>query len=521
MAQQRFWNFKEDDLTSLLIRWMTGLHPSGRYFGYDFNATGDLNLNLVHSTTGFKYVNVTPAESAFLSLVMTRQGTMILEDGPVTINNISAGDVTNPRIDLIILTHERIESAGGSQALYSVIEGTPAASPSAPAVTDALRQTIIGELLIPANTTLLTDGGVVWTPSKKPTFAGGSPLDDINLGANKALETDASGGVIGSAITSTELSRLAGVTSSIQTQINSKQATVVGAASTVTSSNLTINRALISDASGKIAVHSTVSSTELGYLNGVTSAIQTQLNTLDSDKQDNITGGASTITASDLTVSRALVSDGSGKVAVSAVTSTELGYLDGATSSIQTQINTKESTIVGAASTITASNLTVSRVLISNATGKVAVHSTVSDTELGYLNGVTSNVQTQLDTKSDIKRTVYTGTFDTTITGQNTMLSIPIAINTGVNVEAWIWASDQAATPAHAYSFHIDQAAVRGSGNGANLGSVELSNNRLGTSTLSADVVENAENIDIRVDQGDAGVNMYWHCLVYVYEVAI
>ena len=43
----------------------------------------------------------------------------------------------------------------------------------------------------------------------------------------------------------------------------------------------------------------------------------------------------------DLTASRALVSDGNGDVSVSAVTSTEVGYLDGVTSAIQTQINTK------------------------------------------------------------------------------------------------------------------------------------------------------------------------------------
>ena len=58
-----------------------------------------------------------------------------------------------------------------------------------------------------------------------------------------------------------------------------------------------------------------------------------------SDKQDTITGAATTITSSDLTADRALLSNGSGKVAVSDITSTELGYLDGVTSNIQTQIN--------------------------------------------------------------------------------------------------------------------------------------------------------------------------------------
>ena len=43
----------------------------------------------------------------------------------------------------------------------------------------------------------------------------------------------------------------------------------------------------------------------------------------------------------DLTASRLLVSDGSGDVSVSAVTSTEAGYLDGVTSAIQTQMDTK------------------------------------------------------------------------------------------------------------------------------------------------------------------------------------
>lgn len=58
-------------------------------------------------------------------------------------------------------------------------------------------------------------------------------------------------------------------------------------------------------------------------------------------KQDVIDGAASTITDSNLTANRALISSGSGKVDVSAVTSTELGYLDGVTSNIQTQLNSK------------------------------------------------------------------------------------------------------------------------------------------------------------------------------------
>lgn len=138
----------------------------------------------------------------------------------------------------------------------------------------------------------------------------------------------------------------------------------------------------------------TVDNTELGYLNGVTSAVQTQIDS----KQATITGGATTIISSDLTASRALTSNGSGKVAVSTVTSTELGYVSGVTSAIQTQIDSKQPTITGSATTIDTESLTASRAVISNSSQKIAV-STTTDTELGYLSGVTSAVQTQLDAK--------------------------------------------------------------------------------------------------------------------------
>lgn len=58
-------------------------------------------------------------------------------------------------------------------------------------------------------------------------------------------------------------------------------------------------------------------------------------------KQDTLTGAATTIASSDLTASKALISNSSGKVAVSNVTDTELGYLSGVTSAVQTQINAK------------------------------------------------------------------------------------------------------------------------------------------------------------------------------------
>lgn len=83
--------------------------------------------------------------------------------------------------------------------------------------------------------------------------------------------------------------------------------------------------------------------------------LQTTVNTLQTNvtnvqtalasKQDTVVGGASTITEDNLTASRALVSNSSGKVTVSAVTSTELGYLGGVTNNVQTQLNGKLETV--------------------------------------------------------------------------------------------------------------------------------------------------------------------------------
>ena len=63
---------------------------------------------------------------------------------------------------------------------------------------------------------------------------------------------------------------------------------------------------------------------------------------------DNRSGAVSTVFNTNLTAARAVVSDGSGKLSVSAVTSTEIGHLDGVTSAIQTQIDTKIATTTSA-----------------------------------------------------------------------------------------------------------------------------------------------------------------------------
>jgi hypothetical protein len=150
-----------------------------------------------------------------------------------------------------------------------------------------------------------------------------------------------------------------------------------------------------------------VSDTEIGYLDGVTSAIQTQLN----NKQ-------------------AVVTD---------VSDTEIGYLNGVTSAIQTQIDTKaplaSPTFTG---TVTLPSGTVTSTMILDGTianadinaeaaidwTKLGISSTVSSTEIGYVDGVTSSIQTQLDAKSPLASPTFTGTVnaaDLTLSGNLTV----------------------------------------------------------------------------------------------------
>lgn len=173
----------------------------------------------------------------------------------------------------------------------------------------------------------VSDNFLAVDASGSPTYFASIPVARIAAQtANRAATFNGSGILAPSAVTATELSYLSGVSSAIQTQLNNKQPLIA----------LAINRAVVSDGIGALTV-ATTTATEIGYVNGVTSAIQTQLDA----KQATITGGASSIVSANLTVNRALMSDGSGKVAVSTVTATELGYSSGVTSAIQSQINAK------------------------------------------------------------------------------------------------------------------------------------------------------------------------------------
>lgn len=126
-----------------------------------------------------------------------------------------------------------------------------------------------------------------------------------------------------------------------------------------------------------------------------TDAVQNTINS----KQATVSGGATTIINSELSASKCLISNSSGKVAVSTVSADKLDLLSGVTSSIQDQLDAKllSSELTGAISTIThLPNLTPSKILISNNDGKIT-ESTIDESKLQYLSNTTTNVQSDLD----------------------------------------------------------------------------------------------------------------------------
>lgn len=132
-----------------------------------------------------------------------------------------------------------------------------------------------------------------------------------------------------------------------------------------------------------------------------------------------------------LTAGRILISDPStGKITVGLASDVNAGYLSGVTSNLQTQLDSKaplaSPTFTGTITT----PITASRALSTNASGALSASATTS-TELGYVNGVTSAIQTQLDAKT-LKSTLTTKGDVYVATGASTPARLAVGANTYV-----------------------------------------------------------------------------------------
>jgi len=89
------------------------------------------------------------------------------------------------------------------------------------------------------------------------------------------------------------------------------------------------------------------------------------------------------------------------------VSSTEIEHLNGVTSGIQAQIDAKLATSVASTTYAPLEGPTFTGTVVLPSTTSIG---TVDATELGHLNGVTSNVQTQIDAKAPTADPTFTGT---------------------------------------------------------------------------------------------------------------
>ena len=139
--------------------------------------------------------------------------------------------------------------------------------------------------------------------------------------------------------------------------------------------------------------------TEANYIVGVTSPIQAQINSKGAITGQTWTGahvfsGTATLPAA---------------TTIGAVTAAELAHLSGVTSPIQTQFAAKAS-LSGATYTGAHNYSGASSVTLPAATSI----GSITQAELGYVDGVTAPIQGQLDSKADITGESYTGTHDFT-----------------------------------------------------------------------------------------------------------
>lgn len=202
-------------------------------------------------------------------------------------------------------------------------------------------------------------------------------------------------------ISSTELSYLDGVTSAIQTQLDAKQAVVSG-----------------------------VSSTEIGYLDGVTSAIQTQLNAKAPVDDATFTGITS---VDDLEIAGSLTFSGTATQINSTETTLEdpiiylaegntanindLGFVASYDDGTYAHTGLVKDASAGAwklfkgvtdepTNTVNFGQGTLDDLQVGGLTASSLTVGDVSNTEFSYLNGVTSNIQTQLDAKAPLSSPV-------------------------------------------------------------------------------------------------------------------
>ena len=292
-------------------------------------------------------------------------------------------------------------------------------------ITNALRYTNQVSPIYVQRTGDTMSGNLTWAT----TTIGGLVVNSLTTAQRDALSSPANGTIIYNSSTGVLNKYEGGAWGAF-----SGSGTVTSVA--VTSSELTIGGSPITS-SGTITIDAS-GRASTANLNTVSNTVNGKLAATNGTAV-NLTADAVTVTAvqtnSSATASRAAIFNSAKQLTNSTVTETELGYVAGVTSALQTQLDAKAATaslgtIAGLSSNAfvgstsgRATNLnistsqtndyvTASRAAVFNS-AKQLTNSPVTETELGYVSGVTSALQTQLDAKVSTANGVTTNTFPT------------------------------------------------------------------------------------------------------------
>jgi hypothetical protein len=279
----------------------------------------------------------------------------------------------------------------------------------------------------------------------------------------------------------------------------------------ITNDNLTPRRALVAGAN-KDLQSSPVTTTELGYLSGVTSGIQAQLDSKLSSSAQSPSGsaqfaagsvGAPSITFSgDTNTGIYHPQTGAigllGNLSVAGSQSVSGNALFSADVSMGGKLNVGN---LGVQSSLNASNLTANRALVSD-TGKNITNSSVTLAELDNVSGVTNNIQTQLNGKAT--ETVVTA--QTTNSTTTTLTTFPAAAGETVQVNASVLGTKSDGTQASAY---VLSALFLKNGSIRQVGSTKAISIQEDVSSWNATLDTDGANIRVRV-AGAAGTTIKW-----------
>jgi len=195
--------------------------------------------------------------------------------------------------------------------------------------------------------------------------------------------------------------------STLQSDVSTAQSDIIANTGNIStnSSDITALQSDVATAQADIATNSLDISTLQSDVSTVTTSAATNATDISNSQSDiaNLQSSKADLADPTFTGNVTLPST----TDIGTVTAGEIAHLSGVTNGIQTQLDTK------LASTTAAS--TYAPLSAPTFTGAVSLPGTTSigdvdATEIGYLNGVTSAIQTQLDAKSPIESPTFTGT---------------------------------------------------------------------------------------------------------------